>query len=278
MRVVLSDKEWFYGKYALIAVIIAISLTSAAVIYWNENKKQTSNNNSATQTIEIPTQVIPIAPIPTQRIDTGIKIEETKQEQESQDKSHPQETLIAVAIQGAVQKPGLYWLEVNSRLQTLIDMAGGINPNAETRYLNLAAPLIDGTTVIIPEKRKIEFDGKNLKAKGPSQPSFYTLPTNISLPSNTKNEQINGADPDTGGSISNSGSNSKDSTTNLIDINHATQKELETLPGIGPALANAIISYRQTKPFDSIDELTSVSGIGPKRFEKIRPFVTVTPP
>lgn len=60
-----------------------------------------------------------------------------------------------------------------------------------------------------------------------------------------------------------------------IDINRASRKELESLPGIGPVLAQRIIEYREEHPFRSVDELLAVKGIGPKLLEKVRPYVTV---
>jgi competence protein ComEA len=60
-----------------------------------------------------------------------------------------------------------------------------------------------------------------------------------------------------------------------IDLNTATQEELESLPGIGPKLAEDILRYRTGKPFVRVDDLTEVSGIGEKRLNDIRPLVTV---
>ncbi|MFN3821269.1 MAG: ComEA family DNA-binding protein, partial [bacterium] len=63
----------------------------------------------------------------------------------------------------------------------------------------------------------------------------------------------------------------------LINVNDADRSQLETLPGIGPVKAQAIIDYRQRYgPFRSVDELIKVKGIGPKTLEKIRPFVTIS--
>ena len=61
----------------------------------------------------------------------------------------------------------------------------------------------------------------------------------------------------------------------LLDLNSASQDELETLPGIGPKLAAEIIAYRSRAPFASVDDLTNVSGIGPKKLEGVRNLVTV---
>lgn len=65
-------------------------------------------------------------------------------------------------------------------------------------------------------------------------------------------------------------------TNGKLNVNTATAQELEMLPEIGPALSQRIVDYRTDNGyFDSVDELTEVTGIGPKSIEKIRPYVTV---
>jgi len=66
-----------------------------------------------------------------------------------------------------------------------------------------------------------------------------------------------------------------DLAANPVNINAATVNEISILPGINIRLAQAIITYRQTKPFESVDELTEVRGIGPATLERVRPYVTV---
>ncbi|WP_210756799.1 ComEA family DNA-binding protein [Caldichromatium japonicum] len=63
-----------------------------------------------------------------------------------------------------------------------------------------------------------------------------------------------------------------------IDLNTATQQQLESLPGIGPALATRIVEYRQTKPFASVEEIKEVKGIGEGKFIQIKDLITVQPP
>jgi competence protein ComEA len=69
----------------------------------------------------------------------------------------------------------------------------------------------------------------------------------------------------------------KRSHKSLIDVNRATEQDFDALPGIGPRLAERIMEYRQSVGvFHSLDELRAVKGIGKKKFERIRPLVTVT--
>ena len=70
----------------------------------------------------------------------------------------------------------------------------------------------------------------------------------------------------------------KRSHAGLLDLNRATEQDFDALPGIGPRLAERITEYRQSAgAFHSLDELRAVKGIGKKKFERIRPLVTVTP-
>jgi competence protein ComEA len=63
----------------------------------------------------------------------------------------------------------------------------------------------------------------------------------------------------------------------LLDLNHATEDELCGLPGIGPALAERIVAYRTQTPFQSVEDLVNVPGIGDKKLEAIRPLATAYP-
>ena len=70
----------------------------------------------------------------------------------------------------------------------------------------------------------------------------------------------------------------KRSHADLLDLNRATEQDLDMLPGVGPRLAERIMAYRQSVgAFHSLDELRGVKGIGTKKFERIRPLITVLP-
>jgi competence protein ComEA len=151
---------------------------------------------------------------------------------------------IQVHVTGAVANPGVYALPSESRLQDAIQAAGGFSAEANSLGLNLAAPLQDGSQVSVPAKMSApessQAGGNNqVEAKSEEQPA-------------SSNPEV------------------------LVNINTATQEELESLPGIGPVTAQKIIEYRETNgPFIGIEDIQKVSGIGPATFEKIRNHITV---
>ena len=157
---------------------------------------------------------------------------------------------IKVHIVGAVNQPGLYSLPHQSRVQDAVDTAGGLLPEANVLALNLAAYLKDGEQVLIPTM-----------IPTPRPTTSLTTPGAESTPENTNPTYQVEIDPvqDT-----------------LININIASQEELETLPGIGPVTAGKIIIYREENgPFQAIEDILYVSGIGPVKFEGIRELITI---
>ena len=151
----------------------------------------------------------------------------------------PTSSLIAVHISGHVDSPGVYYLAPGSRVQDALLAAGGCTEQADADQINLAARLNDGQKLYIPAK------GEALNAGNPGQ---------TPLP-NTSSEE----------------------TPAIIDLNLASQQELESLPGIGPSKASDIIAYRQKNGrFVTIEEIQNVPGIGAALFEKIRPYIIVT--
>ena len=149
-----------------------------------------------------------------------------------------------VQISGAVQQPGLYELPPGSRLNDAIQAAGGLSADADTSQINLAAPLTDGNLVTIPHKAEL---------------SSPVLEETDSAPS-----------PDT-----RSGSMIE---TGVVNINTATLEELESLPEIGPVIAQRILDYRTTNgPFTTLEAIQNVDGIGPVTFEQIKGLISIDP-
>lgn len=146
-----------------------------------------------------------------------------------------EEKVIIVHITGAVVNAGVYTLEEDSRVFHAVEKAGGALQDADLEKINLAQPLYDGQPIYVP----------------------YI------------NDRAN---PFAGEGQSPAG----DSSVAKVNINTASKAQLETLPGIGNVKAQNIISYRQEHgPFQSIDDLTNVSGIGEKIFEGMKDFVTI---
>ncbi|MDQ1256225.1 MAG: competence protein ComEA [Candidatus Hydrogenedentes bacterium] len=182
--------------------------------------------------------------------------------------SVPEPAPVTVAVTGAVKEPGAYTLPAGSRVTDLVTAAQGASENADLSDINLAARLIDTSTLTIPEKPQAESRNNTLVVRarrdaGLRNPPAYTL-------SGWRTGAAT-AEP----APSAASAESPPSSTGLIDLNDATQTELESLPGIGPKLAEDIVRYRTTKPFQCVDDLDKVSGIGDKRLEDIRPLVTV---
>jgi len=150
----------------------------------------------------------------------------------------PTSAPIVVHIVGAVLEPGVYSLPIKSRQQDAIEAAGGFLSDANPQVLNLAAPLQDGDRIIVP-----------------------TIPSDTPTPVTNPSKSIIVELP---------------SSNTLININTASQADLENLPGIGPVKAKTIIAFRESNGFFGlIEDIQKVPGIGPKTFENLKSLITV---
>lgn len=142
--------------------------------------------------------------------------------------------LIHVDVEGGVRAPGLYELPSASRISDAIDKAGGLSEEADeelmAKQVNQASILVDGAKIYVPKKSD-------------TQKSY-----NIESTSDNNSRQIV-------------------SHNVLVNINSASEVELDALPGVGPATAKKIIDHR---PYQTLEELVSKRAIGNALFEKIK--------
>jgi len=192
---------------------------------------------------------------------------------------------IAVAVRGGVIREGLYRLPPDSRVADLIEKAGGTRSGANLSMINLAAPLVDGTTLTVPMYPDAVRDRETVTPEqfayltNPVNPSCYLItaqPDGVSAPEAASRGALADTDPAFQPPPSRPAAQVSPQTgeSGRINLNTASQAELEQLPGIGPKLAQQIIAYRSRQPFNSVEDLDAVPGFGPKRIEAIRDLVT----
>jgi len=141
-----------------------------------------------------------------------------------------------VHVVGAVREPGLYLVAAGSRVVDAVMAAGGLLENADQCGINLARPLSDGEQLIVPTKPEGE---------------------------TTSACQVTSSSGGNGGA------------SGPVSLSRADITALDSLPGIGPTLAQRIIDWRTTHGgFTSVDQLAEVSGIGDKLFAQLQPLVT----
>ena len=170
---------------------------------------------------------------------------------ETQEESKEEEKIV-VHITGAVNKEGIVELQEGARIADAIEKAGGAKENADIKNINLATVLEDGMKVHIPTVEETRANNENIESSEKFVNSQVTTATQI---------------PDTSSNTKKQGK---------ININTATQGELDTLPGIGPSIATKIIEYRKENgKFKSIEEIKEVSGIGDAKYEKIKELIII---
>ncbi|HEM4138363.1 TPA: helix-hairpin-helix domain-containing protein [Streptococcus suis] len=145
---------------------------------------------------------------------------------------------LVIDVKGAVEKPGLYTLEAGARVNDAVEAAGGLTSQADPKSVNLAQKLSDEAVVYVASKDE-----------------------NISVVAST---------------TASSAMSQEEKSTSQVNLNTATEADLQTISGIGAKRATDIIAYREANGgFKSVDDLNNVSGIGDKTMESIRPYVTV---
>ena len=163
--------------------------------------------------------------------------EETEETKEDSNQTQASET-IKVHIAGEINKEGVYEVNNGDRLDDLVKRAGGLTKDANSKKINLAMKLEDQMKIYIPSIYDFEDE---------------TSSTNDNLLISDK--------PST--------------EIEKININKASKEELMTLPNIGEKRANAIIEYRENSPFEKIEDIKNVTGIGEKFYQSLKDLITV---
>jgi competence protein ComEA len=154
-------------------------------------------------------------------------------------------SVLVVQIAGAVVRPGVYHLPAGARVIDLVNTAGGAAIGADLQAMSLAARLVDGERIQVPHK------GERLPASA------------------TGGAVLPGPDAASGGPASSG-------PAAPLDLNTATAEQLDGLPGVGPAIAQAIVAFRDKHgAFESVEDLADVPGIGPAKLDALRDLVRV---
>ncbi|MDY5584536.1 MAG: helix-hairpin-helix domain-containing protein [Arcanobacterium sp.] len=166
------------------------------------------------------------------------------------------EGALVVYISGAVKEPGVVELPSGARVIDAIEAAGGLTESADQILVNLAQEVSDGQQIYVPAK------GEDLQK----------------LPVHLRKLWAEDLSDDATSSTFQDNSNQRENATatGKVDLNQASPEQLQTVPGIGPATAKAIISWREEHgAFQSLNELMNIPGIGARTLAKIQPYLKV---
>lgn len=159
-----------------------------------------------------------------------------------------EQSSIAVYVSGAVNKPGVVTLPAGSRAVDAVNACGGVLPTADPDKINMAQELKDGEQLRVPERAQVA----------------------------TASGATGAAATGTATAGSASGATSASPAGGLVNINTASEQELDTLPGIGPAMAKRIIEYRTTEGgFKKLEDIKNIKGIGDAKYNKLKDKICI---
>lgn len=244
----LNNKKWIIFPLILFVIIIV-----SFYVYnqYNEENSDTDNNELILEKVE-------------EKVYTDIEMNNGDNTETSKIE------YISVDIKGHVRKPGVYRIDLSldRRIADVITMAGGVLNDADTSVTNLSKKLFDEMVIIIYSKSEVK-DFVNVKKEEEIKNNSCSDECDSCIEKDevieeNKNNKENSDEKDT-----------SSNTSALININTASKDTLMTLTGIGESKALAIIEYRITSPFKTIEEIMNVAGIGEKLYNEIKDYITV---
>lgn len=162
---------------------------------------------------------------------------------------------VRVQVSGAVLEPGIYDLSANCRVEEAISAAGGLTENADSERVNLVRKVRDGMQIRVPVKKAARTS--RTQRKSAQATAGYSASSTKKIGSTR------------------AGAEKNNSAVQIVRINSASARELQQLPGIGPALAQRIVETRNSGRFTSAEDLLRVPGIGKAKLAKLRDYVEV---
>lgn len=172
----------------------------------------------------------------------------------------PKTCKINVDVSGALKKPGVFCLDEGSMIVDAITKAGGFSSNVAYRFvarkINLSQVLVNNQKIYIPYEEEVDC---KLVSFLPQAKEVETIINNSSQTNMFTSE-------------SDSGGTNDNNETSCININTSTAEQLDTLNGVGPAMAQKIIEGR---PYSAIEDLLNISGIGESTFSKFKEKVCI---
>ena len=182
---------------------------------------------------------------------------------------------VIVHITGAVKEPSVVTLKAGARVQDAVEAAGGLSAGADSEAVNLARVLADGEQIHIPKEG--EEPAGDVAGAGTDGTGQNGTGSDGSGAGGAGGAAAGGAGGSSAGTAdASAGANGAEpGSAGKVDLNTADATTLESLPGVGPVTAEAIISHRSQQPFASVEDLLLVKGIGPKTFESLKDLVTV---
>jgi competence protein ComEA len=177
-----------------------------------------------------------------QSLDNKLQTNEKKTENTKKTDQEKQPEKMMVDVKGQVKLPGVYLANAGERVNDVINRAGGLTDKADKSQINFAEHVKDEMVINVPAKGEVPA----------ALPNANSSAGGTAVPGNAAQNQAK------------------------VNLNKADENGLQTLPGIGPAKAKAIIEYREKNgPFKTIEDLKNISGFGEKTFEKLKDLVEV---